>query len=40
MENVLTAEEMEKLLEEKIKELPTKEIKVEIKVEMFDTTDS
>lgn len=33
MENVLTIEEMEKLLKEEIKELPTKEIKVE----KFDT---
>lgn len=33
MENILTIEEMEKLLEEEIKELPTKEIKVE----KFDT---
>ena len=29
MENILTIEEIEKLLEEGIKELPTKEIKVE-----------
>lgn len=37
MENVLTAEEIEKLMEENIEEeLTTKEIKVE----MFDTTDS
>lgn len=33
MENILTIEEMEKLLEEEIKELSTKEIKVE----KFDT---
>lgn len=37
MENVLTAEEIEKLMEENIEEeLTTKEIKVE----MFDTTNS
>ena len=36
MKNVLTIEEMEKLLEEEIKELPTKEIKVE----KFDTADN
>lgn len=36
MENILTIEEMEKLLEEKIKELPIKEIKVE----KFDTADN
>ena len=33
MENVLTVEEIEKLMEENIEELPTKEIKVE----KFDT---
>lgn len=36
MENILTIEEMEKLLEEEIKELPTKEIKIE----KFDTVDN
>ena len=36
MENILTIEEMEKLLEEEIKELSTKEIKVE----KFDTADN
>ena len=33
MENILTIEEIEKLLEEKTKELPMKEIKIE----KFDT---
>ena len=36
MENILIIEEMEKLLEEEIKELPIKEIKVE----KFDTADN
>lgn len=36
MENILTIEEMEKLLEEEIEEPPTKEIKVE----KFDTADN
>lgn len=36
MGNILTIEEMEKLLEEEIKELPTKEIKVK----KFDTADN